>query len=109
MFDLAQLLTGEAPPYATLMYVWDTHAAPGSMIVNPRSDRIRKIVLDSGKKQLGQWRDHQRDLGADFQRAFGEAPGKLVGIAFMTDADNTGATSQAWYGRVAFDPDAAPR
>lgn len=109
MFDLAQLLTGEAPPYATLMYVWDTHAEPGSVIVNPRSDRIRKIVLDSGNQQLGQWRDHQRDLAADFQRAFGEAPGKLVGIAFMTDADNTGTTSKAWYGRVDVGPNAAPR
>ena len=27
LFELAETLTGEAPPYATLMYVWDGHSA----------------------------------------------------------------------------------
>ena len=51
-FDLAEALTGERPPYATLMYVWDATAPVGTVIVNPRSDRIRKIVVDSGPEGL---------------------------------------------------------
>lgn len=98
MFELAQLLTGEEPPYATLMYVWDTRAPVGTLVTNPRSDRIRKWVLDSGPEQLGRWRDHRRDLRADFEQAFGEAPGRLRSVALMTDADNTGGTARAWYG-----------
>jgi Protein of unknown function (DUF3047) len=100
MFDLAEALTGEAPPYATLMYVWDGRAAVGSIVVNPRSDRVRKIVVDTGEKGLRQWRDHRRDLVADFRQAFGEDPGPLQAIAVMTDTDNTGARADAWYGPI---------
>ena len=100
MFDLAQALTGETPPYATLMYVWETNKPVGSVVVNPRSDRIRKWVVDSGPQHLGTWRAHQRDLAADFERAFGEKPGPLVAIGKMTDSDNTRASAEAWYGPI---------
>jgi hypothetical protein len=100
LFDLAQVLTGEAPPYATLMYVWDAEAPEGSVIVNARSDRIRKIVVESGPRHLRQWRHYRRDLATDFQRAFGEAPGALLGVALMTDSDNTGSRAEAWYGDI---------
>lgn len=101
-FELATLLTGEAPPYATLMYVWDGHAPLESVITNPRSERVRKIVLDSGDAQLKRWRDHRRDLRADFERAFGEAPGDLVSVALMTDSDNTDGRVHTWYGPLRF-------
>ena len=42
---LAEVLTGEEPPYATLMYVWCNKREPGTVIHSPRTDRIRKIVL----------------------------------------------------------------
>lgn len=100
LYDLAEALTGEKPPFATLMYVWDSTAPVGSVIVNPRSDRIRKIVVDSGPAHLRSWRDHRRDLRADFRRAFGEEPGALVSVAMMTDSDNTASRAQAWYGPV---------
>ncbi len=104
LFDLAQALTGETPPYATLMYVWETSQAVESVVVNPRSDRIRKLVVDSGPQHLGTWRVHQRDLVADFERAFGEKPGPLVAIGKMTDADNTRASAEAWYGPIELIP-----
>ena len=100
MFDLAEALTGERPPFATLMYVWDASAPVGSVIVNPRSDRIRKIVVDSGPTQLRRWRNHRRDLAADYRLAFGEAHGPLTAIALMTDSDNTKSRAQSWYGAV---------
>jgi hypothetical protein len=100
LFELAEALTGELPPYATLMYVWDATAPVGSVIVNPRSDRIRKIVVDSGPGELGRWRDHKRSLAADFKLAFGEEPGALMSVAYMTDSDNTRSQVRAWYGPV---------
>ena len=103
MFELAQALTGETPPYATLMYVWDAKAPLDSVIVNPRTDRVRKIVVDSGPAELKRWREHRRDVAADFRRAFGEEPGPLVAIAVMTDSDNTRSRSRAWYGPVTLD------
>jgi len=102
MFDLMQSLTGEAPPFATLMYVWDSRAEFDSVVLNKRSDRVRKIVLESGPAHLGQWRSYQRDVRADYRRAFGEEPGALIGVAVMTDSDNTQSRAEAWYGEISF-------
>lgn len=98
--ELSHALTGEPLPYATLMYVWCNTRAPGSVIVNPRTDRIRKLVVESGGKNLNQWLDYERDIRADFEKAFGESPGALVGIGIMTDTDNTRSSARAWYGQL---------
>lgn len=100
LFELAQALTGEPPPYATLMYAWDNRAAPGTVIVGPRTDRVRKIVVETGPARLGQWLQYERDLAADFKLAYGEEPGPLIGVALMTDADNTGSRAAGQYGEV---------
>jgi hypothetical protein len=105
--ELARALTGEELPYATLMYVWCNRREPGSVIVSPRTDRIRKLVVESGPRRLNQWLEYERDIRADFERAFGEKPGALVGVAIMTDSDNTRSTTQAWYGPLRFVPVAA--
>ncbi|HSH92196.1 MAG TPA: DUF3047 domain-containing protein [Ramlibacter sp.] len=98
--ELAQTLTGEPMPYATLMYVWCNKREPGTVLKGPRTDRIRKLVIESGAGKLDQWLDYERDIAADFRRAFGEDPGTLVAIGIMTDSDNTRSTVQAWYGPV---------
>jgi Protein of unknown function (DUF3047) len=96
--EMSRLLTGEELPYATLVYVWSNHGEPGSVIVNPRTDRIRKLVVESGAGQVGHWRDYRRDVRADFIKVFGEEPGSLVAVALMTDTDNTKTRLRAWYG-----------
>jgi hypothetical protein len=101
--ELTRALTGEDMPYATLMYVWSNHHAVDSVIVNPRTDRVRKWVLESGSKHLKQWRHYQRDIRADFETAFGEPPGALVALAIMTDSDNTQSHVRAWYGDIWLD------
>jgi hypothetical protein len=98
--ELARTLTGEELPYATLMYVWCNKRAPGSVIVSPRTGRVRTLVVESGAGKLNQWLDYERDIRADYERAFGEPPGALVGVGIMTDSDNTRTTAQAWYGPV---------
>jgi hypothetical protein len=103
LFELTHALTGEPPPYATLMYVWDSKAPVDTVIVNPRTDRIRKIVVDSGPEGLKRWREHRRDVAADFRRAFGEEPGPLLAVAVMTDSDNLRTQARAWYGAISFD------
>ena len=96
--EMSRLLTGEELPYATLVYSWGNREAPGTVVVNPRTDRIRKLVLDSGTQNIGVWRDHVRDVRADFRMAFGEEPGPLRVVALMTDTDNTRTSLTAWYG-----------
>ena len=98
--ELTRLVTGKEMPYATLMYVWCNKRPVGSVIHNARTNRIRKIVIESGPQGLKQWRNYERDIRADFEAAFGEAPGALVGIGIMTDSDNTQSQTQAWYGKI---------
>ena len=98
--ELTRLVTGKEMPYATLMYVWCNKRPVGTIVHSARTDRVRKIVIESGALGLHQWRDYQRDIRADFEAAFGEAPGKLVGIGIMTDSDNTQSRTQAWYGKI---------
>ena len=102
--ELARTLTGEEMPYATLMYVWCNKRPVGSVIAHPRSDRIKSIVVESGPARLGQWLAYDRDVKADFEKAFGEAPGMLAGIGVMTDSDNTASRALAWYGPVRLAP-----
>jgi hypothetical protein len=102
--ELAQALTGEPMPYATLMYVWCNQREPGTVIRGARTDRIRKLVVESGPVRLNQWLDYERDIRADYERVFGEKPGALVGIGIMTDSDNTRSKTRAWYGPLRFVP-----
>jgi hypothetical protein len=102
--ELVRSLTGEEMPYATLMYVWCNKRSPGTVITSPRSSRIRKLVVESGAARLDQWLDYERDIRADYIKAFGEPPGALVGVAIMTDSDNTHSTARAWYGPVRLEP-----
>ena len=98
--ELTQVITGEPMPYATLMYVWCNQRPVGTVIQNPRTDRIRKIVVESGSDRLNQWLSYERNIRADFEKAFGETPGALIGIGLMTDTDNTRSQAQAWYGTI---------
>lgn len=99
--DLSKSITGEPLPYATLMYVWDNHAQVGTVIpAGSGTDRIRKLVLDSGPALTKTWRTHVRDIAADYRLVFGEEPGPLVAVALMTDSDNTRSRAQAWYSQV---------
>ena len=103
--EMARMLTGEEMPYATLMYVWCNQRPAGSIIINPRTDRIRKLVVESGARDLGRWRDYTRDIRADFLAAFGEEPGALVAVGIMSDSDNTRTQTQAWYGPLEWWPE----
>ncbi len=104
--DLSHTLTGEELPYATLMYVWCSQREREEIIINPRTDRIRKLVVETGEANLGRWLDYERDVRRDFIRVFGEEPGGLTGIAIMTDTDNTKGQATAWYGPAMLTPPA---
>jgi hypothetical protein len=57
-------------------------------------------VVESGAGRLNQWINYERDIRADYEKAFGEPPGALIGIGIMTDSDNTRSHAQAWYGPI---------
>ena len=99
-FEMANLISGQEMPYATLMYIWSGKSPVDTIITNAHTSRIKMIVVDSGWENLGNWHKHQRDLAADYKRAYGEAPGEVIGIALLTDTDNTKSEARAIYGDI---------
>lgn len=101
MSDQARLLTGRELPYATLMYVWSNNHEIGTVIPNPHTKRIRKIVLSNKSTSLNQWHQFRRNVVADYEKAYGKKPkGKIRAIGIMTDSDNTGEKAVAYYGPI---------
>jgi hypothetical protein len=96
----AQSISGQALPYATLMYIWGEKVAVDSITPSSRSARIRMLAVAADEHGLGRWQSYSRNLVDDFKRAFGEEPGKVISIQVMTDTDNTGADAHAYYGDI---------
>ena len=90
-------------PYATLMYIWSDHVAVESVIPSAHTSRVKMLVVASGTRGLGQWQPVRRDVAADYRRAFGAAPGRVLSVAVMTDTDNTGAKAVGEYADIRFD------
>ena len=100
LFETAKVVTGHDFPYATLMYIWENKAPVGTVIRSPHSGRIKMMVAASGTDGIGEWRMFMRNVVEDFEKAFGEKPGRLIGIGVLTDTDNTGEAVEAWYGDI---------
>ena len=98
--ERVKLFTGQDLPYATLMYVWDNARAVGTVAAHPHSERIRKIVVESGEQGVRSWRQYRRQIEADYRMAYGEAPGRLVAVGVMTDSDNTRQKARCLYGDI---------
>ncbi|MGH7023888.1 MAG: DUF3047 domain-containing protein, partial [Caulobacteraceae bacterium] len=100
--EIARALYGPDAPAAALCYVWATRAPVGTFAPNAYSGRVQMVVVESGEAALGRWRAYDRDVAADYRRAFGAAPPRVKGVLVSTDADNTGETAEAYYGDVSF-------
>ena len=100
LFETAKVMTGYDFPYATLMYIWENNAPVDSIIRSTYTSRIRMMVAESGSDGIGEWRDFERNILEDYEKAFGEKPGRLIGVGVLTDTDNTGETTEAWYGDI---------
>jgi hypothetical protein len=98
--DLAQLASGAAPPFATLIYIWENRQPVGTVIESAYTGQVKMIVAGSGGAALGGWKKFERNYVTDYWNAFGRAPGRLIGVGILTDSDNTGAKVEAFYGDI---------
>jgi hypothetical protein len=97
---MAKALTVNGLPYASLLYVWMMNQPVGTVIHSPHTDRVRLLVVESGPQRAGQWITLRRNVVEDYQRAFGEEPGDIVGIGLMTDYGDDGSPRRAVYGDI---------
>jgi len=101
---LARAIYGDVP-IAALVYVWANEAERGRIFDNPYTgDFVKMVVVQNGSEHVGTWRSEERDVLADYRSAFGEEPPRVEGIAIMTDTDDTGESTVAWYGDLSLHP-----
>lgn len=84
-----------------LEYVWDESAPLETIWTSPYSKNIKLLVVHSGKEESGKWVFEERNIFRDYQRAFARKPNLKVGaIALMSDADNSGDVSEAYFDEI---------
>jgi hypothetical protein len=101
-FDLARAIGGTELPYATLMYIWENQLPAGTVITHHFTTRIKMIVAGSGSQDLNRWHEQRVNILEDYRRAFGEEPPRVKSVGIMTDSDNTGTHTTAYYGDLRF-------
>jgi hypothetical protein len=99
-FKRAKILSGRDLPYALLMYIWSDHVPVGTVIPSAHTSQVKMLVVASGVEGLGQWQTVKRNPADDYRQAFGANPGPLIGVAVMTDSDNTGSKATGEYAGI---------
>lgn len=99
-----EVLFGESLPGNALNYIWANTLPKGEFVPNSYTDKTVMVAVNSGPEHAGEWVTVERDIMADYREAFGEEPPPVVGIAIMSDSDNTGEKATAWYGDIRINP-----
>jgi hypothetical protein len=99
-FKRAKSLSGRQPPFAVLMYIWTDQVPVGSVIPSAHTSQVKMLAVASGSSGLGSWQTVQRNLAEDYRLAYGTAPGPVLGVAVMTDTDNTGTQAVGDYAGI---------
>jgi hypothetical protein len=80
------------PATRVLVYVWGGASARGTILPSPYLPGLRTVIL----RPAGTGAHAERvDLAADHRRAFGTAPGVLLGLGVSADSDDTGEAIRA--------------
>jgi hypothetical protein len=87
-----------------LTYLWDTTAPKGSAAA--ASDiplvHIFAFVCESGPEQANRWLAENRNVGADYERAYGKPAPRVKGLRLQINSQHTGTTAESYFGEVAF-------
>ncbi len=81
-------------------YVWASSIAQGESWENAFAGQFIMLALRSGSDHLGEWVTERRNVLEDFRQLHGFEPDLIDVLAIMTDCDNAGQTTTAWYGPI---------
>jgi hypothetical protein len=103
-FGAYRLLYGRYPPGLALSYVWESRLPAGTVLDGAYTGRAKIVVLRSGAAEAGRWVTETRDIYEDYRRIAGGEPPRIAGIALMTDTDDTGERTVAYYDAITLAP-----
>jgi hypothetical protein len=96
----AKSMSGRNIPYAVLMYIWSEQVPLDTVIPSAHTSQVKMLVAATGTADLGRWQSLRRDVRADYRRAYGADPGRVLGIGVMTDTDNTATKASGDYAQI---------
>lgn len=103
LFKFVQFFSRDKLPTATLCYLWAQKEAVGHIQASPVTNRVRYIVLANANTPLQTWVAQERNLYADFLKAFGHEASVVPvrsAIIIGADSDNTRSSSLGYVGDV---------
>lgn len=97
---LAGALYGRALPGSALNFVWTSGVEAGESWDNPFDANNKMIARFRGP--AGDWRSEAVDVVEWYRKLFDRAPPPVMGVAVMSDSDNTCAEAVAHFADFAF-------
>jgi hypothetical protein len=81
-------------------YVWTGSATAGASWPNPFSTKFVMLAVAGADAPLAVWRTERRNVLEDFRALHGIEADSIDALAIMSDCDNAGQTTSAWYGPI---------
>jgi hypothetical protein len=81
-------------------YVWASEQPAGTTWENAFASQFMMLAVRSGSERLGEWVTERRNVLEDFRRLHDLEPTHIDALAIMTDCDNAGQSTTAWYGPI---------
>lgn len=78
-----------------LKYTWSNYYSKSTFI--DKGPRMKVLVLRDKSDPKSTWTEESRNIYDDYLKLFGKEPPKMIGIALMTDSDNTENYAEADY------------
>jgi hypothetical protein len=97
---LFRSLYGDHTPGSALTFVWSSHVVPGATWDNPYAASAKMIALTRGPN--AHWRSESVDVPTRYRELFGADLPPLMGIAIMSDSDDSCQNAEAGFGSFAF-------
>ena len=87
-----------------ISYIWDSTAPKGAEESAGFIPLVHvfAVVCESGAAGLNQWIAENRNLAADYQRAYGGPAPHVKGLRLQINSQHTGTTAESYFGEVAF-------
>jgi hypothetical protein len=87
-----------------LTYLWDSTAPQGTMESASSIPLVHifAIVCRSGGADINQWLRENRNIAADYQKAFGKPAPRVKGLRLQINSQHTGSSAESYFGEVAF-------
>jgi hypothetical protein len=85
-------------------YIWDSTAPKGVMDSAGWIPLVRvfTVVCESGDAQANRWISETRNVGTDYERAYGKSAPHVRGIRIQINSQHTATVAESYFGEVAF-------